>query len=514
MTESVSAAKLTPATLAVVGVSKSFDLVQAVREVTLRFEAGRITALLGENGAGKSTLIRLCSGVMAPDAGEVLLNGNTVDWRSPIDAMNSGVQVVNQEPQIISEFSVANNIYLADLADRPGFARIEPRKVVQKARDLLSKLDLTGNVPSPDQGCQNLSPAERQMIDIARALSRDPRVLFLDEPNSSLTLEESERLFRVMLNMKNSGVAVVLVSHRLNEVYSIADHIIVLRDGQFIAEGPPNEIPQARAVALMAGRERQPHSQVIRQRHHKRKASIPVFEVKGLSGVGFEDVSFTIQSGEILGMAGLVGAGRSEIAAGVIGLTETRGGRVLLDGRPILPAGPRQAQRLGIQYLAEERRLELFYQQSMGFNIAARIFENLANGGLVGRGKLNEVARELAQRFGVKAASIDAPITSLSGGNQQKVLIARALATKPRLLILDEPTRGVDVGTKADIYLLLRELASTEGLAVWFISSEMEEVIELADRIVVIRHGKVVHDEPNTSDPKPVIAAAMTGQKA
>ena len=502
-------ATLTPVALRVAGVSKSFGAVRAVRDVSLQFGAGKVTALLGENGAGKSTMIRICSGIMQPDVGEVLLEGRAVNWRSPLEGMTAGVVVVNQEPQLVSELSVADNIYLTELAERSGFARADRRKVVRKARELLDRLGMADYLPTPETICRKLSAAERQMIDIVRALSHDPKVLFLDEPNSSLTHQETERLFEVIRRMRSTGVAVVLVSHRLAEVYEIADHVIVLRDGEFIADGHPNEITSKRAVELMAGAKKMAEAVALEKGHLSEITAAPKFEARNLSGDGFEDVSFIVRPGEIVGMAGLIGAGRSEIAAGVIGLTRSTSGEILLDGKPILPSGPRQAQRLGISYVAEERRTEVFHVQSVGYNITARILDNIAKFGFIGRGRLNRIASDLASRFGVKSASIDAPITSLSGGNQQKVLLARALATKPRLLILDEPTRGVDVGTKAEIYGLLRQLARTEGLAVWFISSEMEEVIELADRIIVIRHGRVVRDEPNTSDPNPVVAAAM-----
>jgi len=499
---------LTPAALRVAGVSKSFGAVRALRDVSLEFRAGQVTALLGENGAGKSTLIRVCSGVMQPDLGQVIVDGEPVDWRGPIDGIRSGVVVVNQEPQLVAELTVADNIFLSELSERPGATLAHRKRSVQRARELLARLEMADYLPSPETVCRRLSAAERQMVDIVRALSHDPKVLFLDEPNSSLTHQETERLWAVVDRMRSNGVAVVLVSHRLAEVYEIADHVIVLRDGAFVKDGPASEIDQESAVALMAGEKK---SEVISEleTHVVGDEVEPALTLRALSGEGFDSVDIAFRPGEVVGMAGLIGAGRSEIAAGVIGLTRVRAGEMRLFGRAVLPRNPRHAQRLGIAYVAEERPTEVFKLQTVAFNLTARVFDRLSRLSFVSRRSTNATARDLAQRFGVKAASVHAPISSLSGGNQQKVLLARALAAKPRVLILDEPTRGVDVGTKAEIYALLKHLARTENLAVWFISSEMEEVLELADRIVVIRHGRVVRDAPNTADPTPVIAAAM-----
>jgi len=504
-----SAPSLAPAALAVVGVGKSFGAVRALREITLEFDAGTVTGLLGENGAGKSTLIMLCSGVMRPDTGEIRVDGKRVDWRSPLDAMHAGVAVVNQEPQLISELTIADNIFLMDLAERPGFAIAHRKALVRKARELLSRLKLSDYLPDPEMVCRNLSAAERQIVDIVRALSRDPKVLFLDEPNSSLTHQETERLFAVVHQMREAGVAVVFVSHRLAEVYEIVDRVIVLRDGRFIAAGYPGEIHQSMAIELMAGERKM--AEVGR-----REASVEsspqgelALHLDRLSGAGFEDVTLSVHRGEIVGMAGLVGAGRSEIAAAVVGLTRPTSGSIRINGRVVRPRNPRHTQKLGLCYVAEERRTELFHVQSIGYNLTARVFDLLSRMGMVSGRRQARFAEDLARRFGVKAESTESLISSLSGGNQQKVILARALATKPRVFILDEPTRGVDVGTKAEIYGMLRGLARDEGLAIWFISSELQEVMELAERIVVIRHGHVVMDAPNTSDPNLVVAAAM-----
>ncbi|MEV0731340.1 sugar ABC transporter ATP-binding protein [Polymorphospora sp. NPDC050346] len=499
-----------PAALAAAGLAKSFGAVKALRDVSLEFPAGQVTGLLGENGAGKSTLIRLCSGQMQPDRGHLTLDGTQVSFGTPLEAIAAGIVVVNQEPLLIGELTIADNLFLYDLGERPAYALARRGENVHKARELLDRLEMADYLPDPATLCRDLSAASRQMVDIVRALSRQPKVLFLDEPNSSLTHEESERLFAVMRKLRDDGVAVVLVSHRLAEVYSIVDNVIVLRDGTFVAAGPPDEIDQKRAVALMAGeKKRAVVAEVVAERAEGIETAEVALQVTGLTGEGFTDIDFNIRRGEIIGMAGLVGAGRTEIAEAVIGLRPVDRGQITVGGRTVRISGPGPAQRLGIAYVAEERRTEVFHAQSVGYNITARILSKLGHLGWVSGRRASATARDLARRFGVKAASTEAPITSLSGGNQQKVLLARALAARPKVLILDEPTRGVDVGTKAEIYATLRELAHGEGLAVWFISSELEEVVELADRVVVIRQGRVTRDAPNNSGPNPIVAAAM-----
>ncbi|GAA2582599.1 sugar ABC transporter ATP-binding protein [Dactylosporangium fulvum] len=510
MTTNAHGDGVTPAALAVAGLAKSFGPVKALRDVSLAFPAGQVTGLLGENGAGKSTLIRLCSGEMRPDEGRLTLAGKGVSFGTPLEAIAAGVVVVHQEPLLISELTIADNLFLYDLGERPGYAIARRGENVQRARELLDRLGMADYLPDPATLCRDLSAASRQMVDIVRALSRQPKVLFLDEPNSSLTHEESERLFSVVKRLRADGVAVVLVSHRLAEVFSIVDHVIVLRDGTFVAAGPPDEIDEKRAVALMAGeRKRAVVAEVAADRRGPAADAEVALELKGLTGEGFTDVDLTVRRGEIVGMSGLVGAGRTEIAETVIGMRPVVRGSIVVGGRRVRIPGPGRAQKLGIAYVAEERRTEVFHAQTVGYNLTVRILSTLGRLGWVSARRAGATARDLSRRFGVKAASTEAPITSLSGGNQQKVLLARALAAKPQVLILDEPTRGVDVGTKAEIYATLRELAHREGLAVWFISSELEEVVELADRVVVVRQGQVTLDAPNNAGPQPIVAAAM-----
>jgi len=489
--------------------AKSFGAVRALLDVSLSFQSGKVTGLLGENGAGKSTLIKLCSGELRPDCGQLFVDGKLISFRSPLEATQNGIAVVHQEPMLVGELNVADNLFLYQLGERHAYARATRAENVKKARELVAALGMSDYMPDPSVLANRLSAASRQMVDIVRALSRKPKVLFLDEPNSSLTHVESERLFNVVARLRAEGVAVVLVSHRLAEVYEIADEVIVLRDGRFIASGSLGEINQSRAVALMAGERLRAVAREVAADRSLDADSTVALEVKGLTGDGFEDVSFAVRRGEIVGMSGLVGAGRTEIAEGVIGLRRVTRGVIEVAGRPARVGSPGAAQRHGISFVAEERRTEVFHAQSVGYNLTVRILSRLGRLGWVSPRKTNIRSRELSKRFAIKASSTEAPITSLSGGNQQKVVLARALATNPQVLILDEPTRGVDVGTKAEIYAMLRDLAHVEGLAVWFISSELEEVIELADRIVVVRRGHVVRDAPNNAGPRPIVAAAM-----
>jgi len=499
-----------PVALSATGMSKAFAGVRALEDVSVTFRAGVVTGLLGENGAGKSTLIRVCSGEMQPDSGELRLgSGPPVTLSNPLMAMRAGVVVVHQEPQLVTELTVADNLFLYRLGDRSAFRSANRRDTVRQAGELLERLGMSEYLPVPSVQCRTLSAAERQMVDIVRALSMDPKVLFLDEPNSSLTHWETERLFRVIARMRDSGVAVVLVSHRLAEVYEIVDQLVVLRDGRHIAEGTPEAIDQAHAIRLMAGEQKTAAARDAAVDRVVMRDGPAAIQLDDCTGPGFSGVSLAVHPGEIVGMAGLVGAGRTEIAQSVIGLTKMTHGVVKIDGRQRHLRNPRDAQRKGVSYVAEERRAEIFAAQDVGFNLTVRVLERLGPIGTVSGRARTALAKKLSSRYGIRAASVAAPIMSLSGGNQQKVILARALATGPKVLILDEPTRGVDVGTKAEIYRTLRELAHEGGLAVWFISSEMEEVLELADRILVVRHGRIVRDAPNTADPRPVVAAAM-----
>lgn len=484
---------------------KRYGGVVALAGVDVRIEAGLVTALLGENGAGKSTLVACCSGARSADTGEVLLFGEPVKFTSPNDAAKAGVAVVHQEPQMLENQTVAQNLFIGDLAERH---RARSRAAMERtAAEQLESLGL-GAALDPTAPMSTLSGAQRQLVEIARALRSTPRVLFLDEPNATLGNDETERLFTVVRRLRDDGVAVVLVSHRLAEVYRIADHVIVMRDGHKVADGTAAEVPLDAAVGLMGGRPGRPSSLNTAATTEAGTAE-PALELRGLSGRGFHDVDLVIRPGEILGMAGLVGAGRTEIALGAIGATPTSGGEVVVDGARRRFSSPSEALRNGIVYVSEDRKNALFYDKSIGFNIRASLLGPTRTGARrLAEGKARQLARRLFDRMAVKAPSLEVPARSLSGGNQQKLLFARAASTSPKVMILDEPTHGVDIGSRSETHDFIRQLAA-DGVAVWVISSELDEILAVATRVVVVRDGTIQAEIASGEDPTQILAAAL-----
>jgi ABC-type sugar transport system ATPase subunit len=501
------------AALAAAAASKSFGAVQALTDVTIEFRTGMVTALLGENGAGKSTLIRLCSGEQQPTSGKILVGGEGQVLATPHMATALGIAVVHQEPQLVSSMTIAENIFLSRLGSRRAMAVHHSRALASEAEQLLNEHGLSDIFHDLEVRCMRLSAAERQLVEIARALASKPRVLLLDEPNSSLTRRETDRLFRIMSVLRDQGVAVVLVSHRLNEVYEIADRIIVMRDGRKVGEGTAAGLSKQQAITLMAGeRLVQQISQEGEARSADAKNSRRVLQVRGARGITFSDVDLDVNAGEIVGMAGLTGSGRTEIARAIVGADPLFSGRIELNGRPVRFGSPRDALRRGVSFISEERRTSIFYGRDLCFNLTANVLDRFGRLGFFSNRSRTRFAQERADRIGVKAESVATPIRALSGGNQQKVLLARALASQPSLLILDEPTRGVDVRTKGEMYVLIRELAHVQGLGVWFISSELEEILHLADRIVVVRQGRIVNNIAKGPLAAQVVASAL-GEK-
>ena len=475
------------------GLTKRFGGVTALDTVNFGVAAGQITALLGENGAGKSTLVACLSGAQRPDLGEIVLKGMPVRFRSPHDARRAGIAVIHQEPQMLEEQSVAANIFLARLAPQ---SRLAPRReaLERLAAQHLQALQI-GDL-EPSRPMRTVTGAQRQLVEIARALVDQPQVLFLDEPNASLGEAESERLFMVVRQLRDRGVAVVLVSHRLREVYEVADHIVVMRDGVKVADEGIGQLPVERAIRYITGDKQPARAVAAPVTRAAELSTTPLLEVSGLSGPGFADVSFAVSAGEIVGMSGLVGSGRTEIAHAVIGAAKTSAGEIRFGGTPVRFADPSQALRQGISFVPEGRRDAVFYGQSVDFNIRSGLWGRRALGAaLVSRAAAHSTVLELMRKLSVKASGPDARASTLSGGNQQKLLLGRALSSNPRLLILDEPTHGVDVGTKREIHELCRALAA-DGMAVWFISSEVEEVVELASRILVVHQGRIAGELP------------------
>ncbi len=461
-------------------IAKTYPGVRALRGVELELRAGEVHALLGENGAGKSTLIKIASGVVAPDPGAVIeLAGAPVEGATPRRMQELGLAVVYQNPTLFSELSVAENLMLGE--DGPV---ISWRRRAARARELLARVGATIDVDRP---VKELRMAEKQLLEIARALGRSAKVLILDEPTASLSQQDADRLLDLVEKLRGDGVAVLYITHRLEEVLRLADRFTVLRDGAYVGTYPRAEVDRARLVRLMAGRE-------LAELFPKVTAALgeTLLETRGLCHApsGVRDVSLSVRRGEILGLGGLVGAGRTEFARVLFGLAPATSGEIRIEGRPIRVASVSDALTHGLAYVPEDRKEHGVVEAlPIAENISLPVLRRMG-GAWLAEAAENALAAELALRLGVKAASIFVAAGTLSGGNQQKVALARWLATKPRLLILDEPTQGIDVGAKAEIHRLMGELVK-EGMAIILISSEMPELLGLADRIAVFRRGRV-----------------------
>jgi len=464
------------------GLRKSFGGVHALRDVRLAVRAGEVLALLGENGAGKSTLIKIITGLYQPDAGEILLDGRQVRFASTRDALDQGVAAIYQEPSLFPDLDVAENIFVGRQPMRNG--RIDWRQMYDEAAALLRRL---GVALSPRTRARELSVAQMQMVEIARAISLNARVLIMDEPTSSLTQREVEELLAIVRQLRAQGAAIVFISHRLDELFAIADRVTVLRDGAYVDTRPMAGVTTDELIRLMVGR----HLAELFPKQAVEPGEV-VLEVQGLSRPGrFANISFQLRRGEIVGMAGLVGAGRTELAEAIFGVVPAASGRIILGGREVRIGRPEDALRLGIGYVPEDRKLHgLVLQMSIAQNITLPTLKAFTRMGWLNSRAEREQARADAARLEVKMADVDQPAGQLSGGNQQKVVLAKWLGTKPRVLILDEPTRGIDVGTKAAVHRLMSQLAA-EGMAILMISSELPEVLGMSDRILVMREGRL-----------------------
>jgi ABC-type sugar transport system ATPase subunit len=470
-------------------VSKSYGGVRALSEVSLTIEAGEIHALCGENGAGKSTLIKILSGSVTPDSGQVLVNGKAIPPGSVAASEAAGIATIHQESTAFPDLSALDNLFVGQEPRRFGGLLLDRARMRRETQAQLERLGLTIDVDRP---VGEMPLAQRQMIAMARALTRNSRVLILDEPTASLSHRETENLFRVIRNLQADGVGILYVTHRLEEVFALSDRVTVLRDGQFVDTTPTRELDRAGLIRRMVGREVE----------EKRREGIPgpeagapaVLEVKNLTRDGvFRDISFTVRSGEIVGLGGLIGAGRSEVAMAIFGADTPTAGTVQVGGKTLPPGSIPEAVAAGVALVPEDRQhMGLVLQMTVGENLTLAVLRSLASGGMV-RAKRREAesAAEQMRGLSVRAASAELPAQALSGGNQQKLVLGKWLAASPRVLILDEPTRGVDVGAKAEIYQILRRLCA-EGLAVLLISSDMPELLALSDRILVLREGAMV----------------------
>jgi rhamnose transport system ATP-binding protein len=471
--------------LALRGVTKSFGAVRALRGVDFDVRPGEVHALVGENGAGKSTLVKIITGAHAPDAGSVTIAGQTLDRADPLLARRLGVAPIYQQPTLFPELTVAENLAFG-LETGGAWRRIDWRERHARATALLARV---GATVDPDADAGSLRMAEQQLVEIARALGAKARVIIMDEPTAALAETEAERLLALVAELRASGVGVVYISHRLPEVLRMADRVTVLRDGAAVETRPAAGLTQADLIRAMVGRD-------LDAVFPKRALEIGdvVLAARGLccGPSGVRDVDLEVRAGEILGLAGLVGSGRTELARTLFGLTPADGGELRIRGQVRTIRSPAEAIRAGLAYVPEDRRRHgVILEMSVAANATLAILRALRAGPFLDAAREREIATTFVARFAIKAPSLDTPVAHLSGGNQQKVALARWLATRPSVLILDEPTQGVDVGAKAEIHRLIVDLAA-EGLAIVMISSEMPEILGMSDRIAVMRAGTVV----------------------
>ncbi|MFE7190150.1 sugar ABC transporter ATP-binding protein [Kitasatospora sp. NPDC057541] len=476
-----------PGTTGVAALTKTFGAVRALSGVTLDFPRGTVTALMGENGAGKSTLLKILTGDHRPTEGRVLLDGRPVDLRSPAQARALGIRIVPQEPEIVPHVSVAENVYAGALPTGRG-RRLDRAVLRRRITADLDRLGFTG-VLDPDLPGSRLTAAQRQLVEIMRALTGgagEAKLIAFDEPTSSLSEHEADTLFALIGRLRAEGVAVVYVSHRMREIFRLADRIAVLRDGALAGVQDTRDTTEGDLVRQMVGRDLSAlfvRGDVATDR--------VVLRARGLTTDHVRDIDLTVRAGEVVGLAGLIGAGRSELALALAGDLPVRSGTVTLDERP-LPAGrPGRVIRAGLGLAPEERKAQaLFLHRSIRDNTSIAVLDRLRRWRFVRRAAERDLARVYTDRLRVRAPSIEHEVRKLSGGNQQKVVLARWLARRPKLLILDEPTRGIDVGAKTEIHRIIADLAE-EGVALLVISSELPELLGLADRIVVLQNGRI-----------------------
>ncbi|MFO1061677.1 MAG: sugar ABC transporter ATP-binding protein [Dongiaceae bacterium] len=485
------------------GISKSFPGVQALSEVRLDLAAGEVHALMGENGAGKSTLVKILCGIYQPDAGTIRLDGRPVAIASPTAALTLGISPVHQEVNLQPYLSVAENIFLGRLP-RNRLGLVDGRRLRREAAAILDSL----GVPlDPAQPLGALPVAGRQIAAIARAVSTEARILIFDEPTSSLSEREAALLLDMIRRLRDRGLGILYISHRMEEIFRLCDRITVFRDGRHIATRPAAETSLREIIQLMIGRD-------LGDLFRKQAAPIgaPVLEVRGLGRRGLlHDISFTVRRGEIVGLAGLVGAGRTELARALFGDLAIDQGEIRIEGRPARPRSPRQAIAAGIGLVPEDRKDQgLVTALSVQQNISLPMLRALSRGSIVDTGAEKRLAVDYVRRLAIRTPSPDQKVKFLSGGNQQRVVIAKWLATRPKLLIVDEPTRGIDVGAKAEIHALLCDLAR-EGVAILMISSDLPEILAMSDRVLVMHQGRLAGKLPAATATQEAIMHYATG---
>ena len=465
------------------GIHKRFGSTQALRDVHLTVCSQEVHAVMGENGAGKSTLMKIMSGVYAPDSGTIRIDGTTVTIGNPREARSRGINLIYQELSVAPNMTVAENIFMGDVPRRR-FGIVNQAEMNRRTEAVLQ--DLGARFSATDQ-VGMLSIAEQQQVEIARALVQDSRILIMDEPTAALSEREAEHLFRVVRTLRKKGLAILYISHRMAEVAQLADHVTVIRDGAYVGELKREDIDEQRIVQMMVGRPTDDFYQ-----HSRRSGHGPVrLRIEGVAGGKVNPTSFILRGGEVTGMAGLIGAGRTELARLIFGADERTGGRIWVDESPVDIRKPADSIRSGVAYVPEDRKLlGLFLQRSVLENTSINVLGKHTKAGVLVYRQIRRLTEDATQRLGIKASNPLAAVGGLSGGNQQKVLLARWLQISPRVLILDEPTRGVDIGAKSEIYKIIHHLAD-QGAAILCISSDLAEIVGVSDRVLVMSEGRL-----------------------
>jgi rhamnose transport system ATP-binding protein len=470
--------------LSLSGVSKSFPGVRALHDVSLALYPGQVTALIGENGAGKSTLVKILTGIYQPDEGEIRIGGDAVKLPTANAAFRHGITAIHQETVLFDDLSVAENIFLGH-APRNRFGLIDWRTMRANAREVLETMG-AGHIDA-DARLRDLGIANKHLVAVARAMSIDARIVIMDEPTAALSAKEIQELFELIEFLKSDGKAILFISHKFDEIYRIADRYTVFRDGEMIGEGLLADKPQNEIVRMMVGRA---VDHIFPER--QRKIGATILSVSGLSHpTEFDDIGFELRQGEILGFYGLVGAGRSEVMQAIAGMTRTSAGSIALDGAPIAPKSAAEAIEAGIVYVPEERgRQGVVIGLPIFQNVSLPSLDRTSKSGLLRLAEEFSLARTYTARLDLRASSLSQDVATLSGGNQQKVVIAKWLATEPKVIILDEPTKGIDIGSKAAVHGFMAELVA-QRLSVVMVSSELPEILGMSDRVIVMREGRI-----------------------
>ncbi len=483
-------------------ITKYFPGIKALDGINLNIREGEVHALIGENGAGKSTLVKILTGVYTPTAGKIIYQGKELSFKNAIEAQDAGITAIHQEASMFPELSVVENIYMGHHLKKNG--SLDWKGMRARTRNLLQRMEIDLH---PDTPVKNLGVAQRHMVEIAKALSIDAKVVIMDEPTSALTLREVEELYKIVRQLKKENKAIIFISHKFEEIQEICDCFTVLRDGKYIGEGSVADTGINQIVNMMVGRS-------LDQMFPKMEVSIgeTILDVRNLSKAGsFKDVSFDLKKGEILGFFGLVGAGRSEVMRGIFGIDTLDNGSIFLKGKEVKIKNPKTAMLKGIAFVPEDRQTQgVILEQSLTNNITLPIIDKISRLGKVNAKAEKEKTATFGRMMEIKAAGWHVNAETLSGGNQQKVVLAKWLATEPEILILDEPTKGIDVGTKAAVHEFISEMAS-KGLAVIMVSSELPEILGMSDRVIVMHEGKKTREFTRAEANSDVIIKAATG---